>query len=173
MTIFAYGQTSTGKTYTMQGNPPENEGIIPLTLKEIFEKIKNAKDIINSKISVSFIEIYNESINDLLDNTKINLDLRETSNKEVIVNNLTEIKINNHEEALNLLSKGNESRIVASTKLNEKSSRSHSIFRLNVEITKKKENKNNNNNDYENENEKIILKSHINLTDLAGSENSR
>ena len=172
MTIFAYGQTSTGKTYTMQGNPPENEGIIPLTLKEIFEKIKNAKDIINSKISVSFIEIYNESINDLLDNTKINLDLRETSNKEVIVNNLTEIKINNHEEALNLLSKGNESRIVASTKLNEKSSRSHSIFRLNVEITKKKENKNNNNNDYENENEKIILKSHINLIDLAGSENS-
>ena len=172
MTIFAYGQTSTGKTYTMQGNPPENEGIIPLTLKEIFEKIKNAKDIINSKISVSFIEIYNESINDLLDNNKINLDLRETSNKEVIVNNLTEIKINNHEEALNLLSKGNESRIVASTKLNEKSSRSHSIFRLNVEITKKKENKNNNNNDYENENEKIILKSHINLIDLAGSENS-
>ena len=168
MTIFAYGQTSTGKTYTMQGNPPENEGIIPLTLKEIFEKIKNSKDIINSKISVSFIEIYNESINDLLDNTKINLDLRETSNKEVIVNNLTEIKINNHEEALNLLSKGNESRIVASTKLNEKSSRSHSIFRLNVEITKKKEN----NNDYENESEKIILKSHINLIDLAGSENS-
>ena len=168
MTIFAYGQTSTGKTYTMQGNPPENEGIIPLTLKEIFEKIKNSKDIINSKISVSFIEIYNESINDLLDNTKINLDLRETSNKEVIVNNLTEIKINNHEEALNLLSKGNESRIVASTKLNEKSSRSHSIFRLNVEITKKKEN----NNDYENENKKIILKSHINLIDLAGSENS-
>jgi len=168
MTIFAYGQTSTGKTYTMQGNPPENEGIIPLTLKEIFEKIKNSKDIINSKISVSFIEIYNESINDLLDNTKINLDLRETSNKEVIVNNLTEIKINNHEEALNLLSKGNESRIVASTKLNEKSSRSHSIFRLNVEITKKKEN----NNNYENESEKIILKSHINLIDLAGSENS-
>ena len=168
MTIFAYGQTSTGKTYTMQGNPPENEGIIPLTLKEIFEKIKNSKDIINSKISVSFIEIYNESINDLLDNTKINLDLRETSNKEVIVNNLTEIKINNHEEALNLLSKGNDSRIVASTKLNEKSSRSHSIFRLNVEITKKKEN----NNDYENESEKIILKSHINLIDLAGSENS-
>ena len=172
MTIFAYGQTSTGKTYTMQGNPPENEGIIPLTLKEIFEKIKNSKDIINSKISVSFIEIYNESINDLLDNTKINLDLRETSNKEVIVNNLTEIKINNHEEALNLLSKGNESRIVASTKLNEKSSRSHSIFRLNVEITKKKENKNINNNDYGDENEKIILKSHINLIDLAGSENS-
>ena len=172
MTIFAYGQTSTGKTYTMQGSPPENEGIIPLTLKEIFDKIKNSKDIINSKISVSFIEIYNESINDLLDNTKINLDLRETSNKEVIVNNLTEIKINNHEEALNLLSKGNDSRIVASTKLNEKSSRSHSIFRLNVEITKKKENKNINNNEYENGNEKIILKSHINLIDLAGSENS-
>ena len=170
MTIFAYGQTSTGKTYTMQGDIPDNEGIIPLTLKEIFEKINSSNEIINSKITASFIEIYNENINDLLDNTKINLDLRETINKEVIVNNLTEIKINNHEEALNLLLKGNESRIVASTKLNEKSSRSHCIFRLNLEITKNK----GKNNIYENENgnEKIILKSHINLIDLAGSENS-
>ena len=170
MTIFAYGQTSTGKTYTMQGDIPDNEGIIPLTLKEIFEKINSSNEIINSKITASFIEIYNENINDLLDNTKINLDLRETTNKEVIVNNLTEIKINNHEEALNLLLKGNESRIVASTKLNEKSSRSHCIFRLNLEITKNK----GKNNIYENENgnEKIILKSHINLIDLAGSENS-
>ena len=168
MTIFAYGQTSTGKTFTMQGDIPNNEGIIPLTLKEIFYQIYLSKDILNSKISVSFIEIYNENINDLLDNTKTNLDLRETINKEVIVNNLTEIKINNHEEAMNLLLKGNESRIVASTKLNEKSSRSHSIFRLNVEITKKKQNINNSNN----EDDKILLKSHINLIDLAGSENS-
>ena len=169
MTIFAYGQTSTGKTYTMQGAIPHNEGIIPLTLKEIFDKINSSKEIINSKISASFIEIYNENINDLLDNTKINLDLRETINKEVIVNNLTEIKINNHEEALDLLLKGNESRIVASTKLNEKSSRSHCIFRLNLEITK---NKQKNENENENDNEKIVLKSHINLIDLAGSENS-
>ena len=128
MTIFAYGQTSTGKTYTMQGELPDNAGIIPLTLKEIFEQIKKDKDIIESQIGVSFIEIYNESINDLLDNSKVNLDLRETTNKEVIVNNLTEIKIKNHEQAFNLLMKGNESKIVASTKLNEKSSRSHCIF---------------------------------------------
>ena len=118
MTIFAYGQTSTGKTYTMQGTIPNNEGIIPLTLKEIFDKINSSNEIISSKITASFIEIYNENINDLLDNIKINLDLRETTNKEVIVNNLTEIKINNHEEALNLFLKGNESRIIASTKLN-------------------------------------------------------
>jgi len=136
MTIFAYGQTSTGKTYTMQGELPDNAGIIPLTLKEIFEQIKKDKDIIDSQIGISFIEIYNESINDLLDNSKVNLDLRETANKEVIVNNLTEIKIKNHEQAFNLLMKGNESKIVASTKLNEKSSRSHCIFRLNIEITK-------------------------------------
>ena len=150
----------------MQGEIPYNEGIIPLTLKEIFNKINSSKDILNSKITVSFIEIYNESINDLLNTSKINLELRESSNKEVIVNNLTEIKINNHEEALNLLLKGNESRIVASTKLNEKSSRSHCIFRLNLEITKNKEEKN------IDINEKITLKSHINLIDLAGSENS-
>ena len=166
LTIFAYGQTSTGKTFTMQGDIPYNEGIIPLTLKEIFNKINSSKDILNSKITVSFIEIYNESINDLLNSSKINLELRETLNKEIIVNNLTEIKVNSHEEALNLLLKGNESKIVASTKLNEKSSRSHCIFRLNLEITKNKEDK------IMDINEKITLKSHINLIDLAGSENS-
>ena len=168
MTIFAYGQTSTGKTYTMQGEIPNNAGIIPLTLEEIFEQIKKDKDIIDSQIRVSFIEIYNESINDLLDSSKINLDLRETANREVIVNNLTEIKIKNHEQALNLLLKGNESRIVASTKLNEKSSRSHCIFRLNIEITKNIKK----NNFGEEETEKVLLKNHINLIDLAGSENS-
>ena len=168
MTIFAYGQTSTGKTYTMQGEIPDNAGIIPLTLEELFKQIKNDKDIIDSQISVSFIEIYNESINDLLDSSKINLDLRETPNREVIVNNLTEIKIRNHEQALNLLIKGNESRIVASTKLNEKSSRSHVIFRLNIEITKNVKK----NNFGEEEIEKVLLKNHINLIDLAGSENS-
>ena len=168
MTIFAYGQTSTGKTYTMQGEIPDNAGIIPLTLEELFKQIKNDKDIIDSQIGVSFIEIYNESINDLLDSSKINLDLRETPNREVIVNNLTEIKIRNHEQALNLLIKGNESRIVASTKLNEKSSRSHVIFRLNIEITKNVKK----NNFGEEEIEKVLLKNHINLIDLAGSENS-
>ena len=172
MTIFAYGQTSTGKTYTMQGNIPNNEGIIPQTIYEIFDKLKTSPEIINYKIKISFMEIYNENINDLLDNTKTNLELRETSNKEVIVNNLTEHTINNKEEAINLLLKGNDSRTVASTKLNEKSSRSHSIFRLNIEITKKKNfnditpvKKNNN---YE----EIFLTSQINLIDLAGSENS-
>ena len=168
MTIFAYGQTSTGKTYTMQGELPDNAGIIPLTLKEIFEQIKKDKDIIESQIGVSFIEIYNESINDLLDNSKVNLDLRETTNKEVIVNNLTEIKIKNHEQAFNLLMKGNESKIVASTKLNEKSSRSHCIFRLNIEITKNVKKIIFG----EEETEKVLLKNHINLIDLAGSENS-
>ena len=172
MTIFAYGQTSTGKTYTMQGNIPNNEGIIPQTIYEIFDKLKSSPEIINYKIKISFIEIYNENINDLLDNTKTNLELRETSNKEVIVVNLTEHTINSKEDAINLLLKGNDSRTVASTKLNEKSSRSHSIFRLNIEITKKKNfnditpvKKNNN---YE----EIFLTSQINLIDLAGSENS-
>ena len=169
MTIFAYGQTSTGKTYTMQGEFPNNAGIIPLTLEEIFDQIKKDKDIIDSQIGVSFIEIYNESINDLLDSSKINLDLRETVNKEVLVNNLTEIKIKNHEQALNLLLKVNDSRIIASTKLNEKSSISHCIFRLNIEITK---NVHKNNILGEEETEKVLLKNHINLIDLAGSENS-
>ena len=77
MTIFAYGQTSTGKTFTMRGISPHNEGVIPLSIKEIFSLIEG--NDMKSCIKVSYVEIYNEAINDLLDNSKKNLDI--TDNK--------------------------------------------------------------------------------------------
>lgn len=159
MTIFAYGQTSTGKTFTMRGISPYNEGVIPLSIKEIFSLIE-ANSNMKSSIKVSYVEIYNEAINDLLDNTKKNLDIREGLNKEVFVNNLTEVKVCNSNDVMSLLKRGEDNRIVAETKLNEKSSRSHSVFRINIEITKKLD-KNN-----------TTFISQLNLIDLAGSENA-
>lgn len=83
VTIFAYGQTSSGKTYTMRGSDA-NQGIIPLAMNEIFEAVKRLEshkhdDTERSfKIKVSYLEIYNECVNDLLDPTKKNLDIRES-----------------------------------------------------------------------------------------------
>ncbi len=152
MTIFAFGQTSTGKTFTMKGKFPANEGIIPLSIKEIFSLMGNSK---NFKVKCSYFELYNENINDLLDVNKKNLEIRENSNKEIIINNLTEILCESKTEILNLFFKGEENRKFSYTKLNINSSRSHTIFRLNIEnlINNKK------------------YFSALNLIDLAGSEN--
>ena len=114
MTIFAYGQTSTGKTFTMRGISPHNEGVIPLSIKEIFSLIEG--NDMKSCIKVSYVEIYNEAINDLLDNSKKNLDIREGLNKEVFVNNLTEVKVCNSNDVMSLLKRGEDNRIVAETK---------------------------------------------------------
>ena len=152
LTIFAFGQTSTGKTFTMKGKFPSNEGIIPLSIKEIFNLMDNNK---NFKVKCSYFELYNENINDLLDVNKKNLEIRENSNKEIIINNLTEILCDSTTEILNLFFKGEENRKISYTKLNVNSSRSHTIFRLNIEnlINNKK------------------YFSVLNLIDLAGSEN--
>ena len=84
MTIFAYGQTSTGKTFTMRGVSPHNEGVIPHSIKEIFSLIEGT-ECVKSTVKVSYVEIYNEAINDLLDTSKKNLELREGMNKEVYI----------------------------------------------------------------------------------------
>ncbi len=144
----------------MKGQIPTNEGIIPLLVKEIFNYAESNPDIINYKIKVSYIEIYNECINDLLDNSKKNLDIRENNLRDVIVSNLTEISVSNYFEIMNLLIKGEENRMVAETKLNEKSSRSHSVFRLTIETNKLFNGK------------EMTLLSKVNLIDLAGSENA-
>ena len=110
-------------------------------------------------ISVSYMEIYNESVNDLLDKDKRNLDVRDHKG-EVIVENLTCKKVNSTEEILQLVKLGEEIRIRAETKVNSKSTRSHTVFRINVQIddlnvqTGRRE----------------IRTSQIQIVDLAGSE---
>ena len=160
ISIFAYGQTSTGKTFTMKGESKLNEGLIPLSIREIFNSLNSSEsNIIKSIVKVSYSEIYNETVNDLIDTSKKNLEIRE-SPRGIFVNNLSEITVTNMEKAMQLLNKGENNRIIAETKLNEKSSRSHTIFKINIEFfTKDKDNK-----------EKKFY-SQLNLVDLAGSEN--
>ena len=128
VSIFAYGQTSTGKTYTMKGETKSNEGLIPLCIREIFNYLNdnnntNESKIIKSVVKVSYSEIYNETVNDLIDTSKKNLEIREAPGGGIFVNNLSEITVTNIEKAMQLLNKGENNRIIAETKLNEKSSR--------------------------------------------------
>ena len=162
VSIFAYGQTSTGKTYTMRGDQKLNEGLIPLSIKEIFNSLNNKDSSITKYIiKVSYTEIYNETVNDLIDPSKKNLEIRESGNKGIFVNNLSEITVNNVDKAMQLLNKGESNRIIAETKLNEKSSRSHTIFKINIEFFLKEKNNN----------KEKKYNSQLNLVDLAGSEN--
>ena len=159
VSIFAYGQTSTGKTFTMKGKGNSLNGIIPLSVKEIFTRLSEPS-ISNYKIKVSYVEIYNETVNDLIDSSKKNLEIRESVAKGVFVNNLTEVVVPSYEKVIQIMNTGENNRMIAETKLNENSSRSHTIFKLFIEFTKKEDNKDKR------------YSSQLNLIDLAGSENA-
>ncbi len=182
MSIFAYGQTSTGKTFTMRGTD-KNPGIIPLAIKEIFRLLDEDKSITKYTLKASYLELYNEQVNDLLNANNKNLEIRESVQKGVFVNNLTEVLFTNTDKAMQLLKQGDSVRVIAETKLNEKSSRSHSILRLSLEVNKsidsnnnnktnnQSSNNNNQNNSYSNGKTSKTFFAQMNLIDLAGSEN--
>ncbi|RKP26102.1 P-loop containing nucleoside triphosphate hydrolase protein [Syncephalis pseudoplumigaleata] len=133
-TVFTYGQTCSGKTFTMYGVPPKEPGIIPLAVQDIFQKVKEvggARSDCEFLLKASFLEIYNEVIRDLLDPTRINLKIHETPNREVFVGNLSETPVYSADEVMELLRRG-EGRCLAigETNMNERSSRSHTIFRM-------------------------------------------
>ncbi|XP_060069856.1 carboxy-terminal kinesin 2-like [Ylistrum balloti] len=136
--IFAYGQTGSGKTYTMEGgsvDDPESQGMIPRSVIQIFESIKE----LESKgwkysMEASFLEIYNETIRDLLgngkDDVKHDIKLTGSSSNDVTVTNLTFVTVETDTQITTLLKKASHNRAVAETKCNEHSSRSHSVLRL-------------------------------------------
>ncbi|OMH82961.1 Centromere-associated protein E [Zancudomyces culisetae] len=130
-TIFAYGQTSSGKTFTMYGNQFE-AGIVPKAVKEVFERINGVSNR-QFLIKVSYLEIYNEVISDLLDNTKKNLRITETTNRDIKVKDLTEKVVENVNDVTQILQIGERNKSIGYTDMNEKSSRSHTIFRLVIE----------------------------------------
>ena len=138
-TIFAYGQTGTGKTHTMLGapDPPELRGIIPNTFKHIFEAVEETTDR-DFLVRASFLEIYNEEIRDLLgkDTTK-KLDMKEDPNRGLYVKDLTHTVVKGVKEIDRVLSIGMQNRSVASTLMNADSSRSHSIFTITIETSDK------------------------------------
>lgn len=156
-TVFAYGATGAGKTYTMLGTE-EHPGIMPLTLEELFNKIASYKDR-EYTVKLWYLEIYNENIRDLLSNSDEYLDLREDPTKGVIVSGITEITATSSKHVLGVLKKGNKNRTTESTNANETSSRSHAILQIMVSYKDKNEGI-----DYE------IKYGKLSLIDLAGSE---
>uniref|UniRef100_A0A8C3WHZ5 Centromere-associated protein E n=1 Tax=Catagonus wagneri TaxID=51154 RepID=A0A8C3WHZ5_9CETA len=160
-TIFAYGQTASGKTYTMMGSQ-DYLGVIPRAIHDIFQKIKKFPDR-EFLLRVSYMEIYNETITDLLcDTQKMKpLIIREDFNRNVYVADLTEEVVYTSEMALKWVTKGEKSRHYGITKMNQRSSRSHTIFRMILESREKGEPSNC---------EGSVKVSQLNLVDLAGSE---
>ncbi|XP_036266090.1 centromere-associated protein E isoform X7 [Pipistrellus kuhlii] len=160
-TIFAYGQTASGKTYTMMGSG-DYLGVIPRAIHDIFQKIEKFPDR-EFLLRVSYMEIYNETITDLLcDTRKMKpLIIREDYNRNVYVSDLTEEVVSTSEMALKWIRKGEKNRHYGITKMNQRSSRSHTIFRMILESREKGEPSNC---------EGSVKVSHLNLVDLAGSE---
>ncbi|XP_040992775.1 kinesin-like protein KIN-5D [Juglans microcarpa x Juglans regia] len=174
-TIFAYGQTGTGKTYTMEGGArkkngefPNDAGVIPRAVKQIFDilEAQNAE----YSMKVTFLELYNEEISDLLapeecskfidDKSKKPIALMEDGRGGVFVRGLEEEIVCTANEIYKILEKGSAKRRTAETLLNKQSSRSHSIFSITIHIK-----------ECTPEGEEMIKCGKLNLVDLAGSEN--
>lgn len=130
-TIFAYGQTGSGKTWTMEGpdhHDKDMKGMIPRMFERLFELIEEADEEVEFTVKVSFLEIYMEKIMDLLDVKKSNLSVRKDPNHGVYVKDATEIYVNNSDEMFGVMQAGTQNRSVAATRMNARSSRSHSLF---------------------------------------------
>ncbi|KAJ8773251.1 hypothetical protein K2173_028428 [Erythroxylum novogranatense] len=162
-TAFAYGQTSSGKTFTMNGSETD-PGIIRRAVKDVFNRI----DMITDReflIRVSYMEIYNEEINDLLTVENQKLQIHESLERGIFVAGLREEIVNNSEQVLKLIESGEVNRHFGETNMNSRSSRSHTIFRMVIESKGKDTNSAD---DYSSGD--AIRVSVLNLVDLAGSE---
>ena len=136
-TVLAYGQTSSGKTFTMTGDPssPVLMGITPRMVTTVFDIIDNASENLEFTVKVSFCEIYMEKISDLLDPSKENLKIRENKNKGIYISDLSETYVTGEFDVHELLRIGNLNRQVGESNMNAKSSRSHSLFSIVVTQT--------------------------------------
>ncbi|EER43059.1 kinesin family protein [Histoplasma capsulatum H143] len=133
-TVFAYGATGCGKTHTITGTA-QQPGIIFLTMQELFERIADRTDEKVTEVSLSYLEIYNETIRDLLSPTntpKGGLMLREDANQTVSVAGLSSHHPQNVQEVMDMIVRGNESRTMSPTEANATSSRSHAVLQINV-----------------------------------------
>lgn len=200
--IFAYGQTSSGKTYTMQGTslrsalsrrldgnqeeteadrrPARGDGIIQLAVKDLFDEMSRRSDA-SFSVRVSYIEIYNETVRDLLDPANTSVSVREHPVTGVFTDNSERI-VSDARGVLKALRDGEKNRSVGSTAMNERSSRSHSIFRVVIESRTKQMDlseyaSENQTQDQGVENTPVIIENVrvgcLNFVDLAGSESAR
>lgn len=162
-TIFAYGQTSSGKTHTMMGVPQDQElkGIIPRSFDHIMSIMVSASEK-KFMVRCSIVEIYNEDIFDLLRNEKNRpkLDLRHSPSSGFFIKDMTQVLVNSQDDMMRVLNIGNKNRTVSETAMNVNSSRSHTLMIVNVESVE----------GLENSVKPRVTQSKLNLVDLAGSE---
>ncbi|KAF3932788.1 Kinesin-4 [Dactylella cylindrospora] len=132
-TVFAYGATGCGKTHTISGTK-QQPGIIFLTMEELFQRIDDLKSEKNIELSLSYLEIYNETIRDLLipGGSQKGLNLREDSNSGISVSGLSTHRPANVHEVMDMIVMGNENRTMSPTEANATSSRSHAVLQINV-----------------------------------------
>lgn len=181
-TVFTYGQTSSGKTYTMRGADNSNDdsgniGIIQMSAKEIFNSIqkeKSNKPNSDCSVRVSYTEIYNEELRDLLNDSKrkssTSLTIREDKRGSITVEGLKEVAVSSLDELMTVFQIGEANKSVGSTKMNDRSSRSHAI----LQITLQKKTTLDADDDKENDAGIVVTTtSTLNLVDLAGSESVR
>ncbi|XP_020099506.1 kinesin-like protein KIN-7L isoform X1 [Ananas comosus] len=162
-TAFAYGQTSSGKTFTMYGSE-DDPGIVPLAVQDVFRTARMSADR-EFLIRVSYMEIYNEEINDLLTLGSQKLPIHESLERGVFVAGLREEIVSSAEQVLELLKLGEANRHFGETNMNARSSRSHTIFRMVIESSAKDVNSFGDVTSAD-----AIRVSVLNLVDLAGSE---
>ncbi|XP_025046784.2 kinesin-like protein KIF13B isoform X3 [Pelodiscus sinensis] len=130
--IFAYGQTGSGKSYTMMGTA-DQPGLIPKLCSGLFERAQKEENEEQSfKVEVSYMEIYNEKVRDLLDpkGSRQSLKVREHNVFGPYVDGLSKLAVASYKDIESLMSEGNKSRTVAATNMNEESSRSHAVFKI-------------------------------------------
>lgn len=156
-TVFAYGSTGSGKTYTMVGTHSD-PGLMVLSFRTIFELIKKDDSKDTFEVSCSYLEVYNEVIYDLLERSSGHLELREDPEHGIIVAGLRSIKVHSADRILELLNIGNSRRKTESTEANATSSRSHAVLEIAVKRKQKGQ--------YGNQ----VLRGKLALVDLAGSE---
>ncbi|XP_059684383.1 kinesin-like protein KIF19 [Gavia stellata] len=130
-TVFAYGPTGCGKTYTMLGTHSE-PGICARTLGDLFQAIEDTSGDTEYEVSMSYLEIYNEMIRDLLNPSLGCLQLREDAGGTVQVAGITKVSAINAEEVMQLLARGNRQRTQEPTAANRTSSRSHAVLQVTV-----------------------------------------
>lgn len=164
--IFAYGQTGSGKSYTMMGSP-DNPGLIPRTCEDLFQRIEASESPnISYSVRVSYFEVYNEHVRDLFQprtEPPQYLKIRESPSEGPYVKDLTEIQVKNYNDILKYMRMGDHSRTVASTKMNDTSSRSHAVFTIMLKQI---------HHDYRTD-ETTERLARIRLVDLAGSERAK
>lgn len=164
VSVFAYGNTGAGKTFTMLGNE-KKQGIIPRTVRQLFTTFQNTSAALSEEkraskyvLKISYFEIYNEKVYDLVKFTGQDLCIREDLQRQILIPGLSLIPVESFEEFQTLFTSATRNRTTAATRLNAASSRSHSVLTLLVECSQPNGS---------------VVRSKMHLIDLAGSEDNR